>query len=278
MAVALVTGASRGLGLATALHFARMGGTVVAGVRDPAGADALRRVSAKEDLALDVAALDVTDPTSVDTAVAGLLERHGGLDVLVNNAGLGLRGAIEETGDDAARLLFETNVLGPLRLCRAVLPIMRGQGRGVIVNVSSIAGRVASPFGGVYSATKFALEAMSEALHYEVGSFGIRVVIIEPGAFATGFHDSRLVADPDDVSAYAGLRRRWEAAAAGLAGRDRPGDPASVAAAVYEAATNEDHPLRRPVGTDAELIARLRYDLDDASFEHTVRSALDFWE
>ncbi len=278
MGVALVTGASRGLGLATALHFARMGETVVAGVRHRARANALGRAAAAQAVDLDVVALDVTDAASVDTAVARLLDGYGRLDIVVNNAGVGLWGAVEETEDAYARILFETNVFGPLRVCRAVLPAMRRQGSGVIVNVSSIAGRVASPFGGVYSATKFALEAMSEALHYEVKPFGIRVAIIEPGTFATGFHDQRLIADPDDASAYAGLRRRWEAASARLPGRDRPGDPATVAAAVYEAATSHAHPLRRLVGADAELIAQLRRDLDDADFEQTVRRALDFWE
>lgn len=278
MGVALVTGASQGLGLATALHLARMGETVVAGVRDPARAGALRRGAETEALGLDVATLDVTDEASVATAVARLLEAHGRLDVVVNNAGVGLWGAVEETGDDHARILFETNVFGPLRMCRAVLPPMRRQGSGVIINVSSLAGRVAPPFSGVYSATKFALEAMSEALHYEVKRFGIRVAIIEPGTFASGFHHHRLVADPDDRSAYAGVRQRWEAASARLPGRDRPSDPAEVATAIYEAATSDDHPLRRLVGADAELIAQLRHDLDDTAFEQTMRGALDFWE
>lgn len=278
MAVALITGASRGLGLATALHFARRGETVVAGVRGATCAGALEQAVAEEELALDVAVLDVTEPASIADAVGTVLERHGRLDIVVNNAGIGQWGAIEECGEAEARQLFETNVFGPLRLCRAALPAMRGQGSGVIVNVSSIAGRVAAPFSGLYAATKFALEAMSEALHYEVRSFGIRVAIIEPGVFATGFHDHRLVADPHDESVYAGLRRRWEAAASGLPGRDQPGDPGVVAEAVYEAATCADHPLRRLVGADAELIAQLRNHLDDAAFEHTVRTALDFWE
>lgn len=276
MGVVLVTGASRGVGSATALQFARMGHTVVAGVRDPR-ADA-QLGAGTDGLTLEVAILDVTDPGSIEATVDGVLDRHGSLDVVINNAGIGLWGAVEDSTDAEVRLVFETNVFGPLRVCRAVLPAMRRQGAGVIVNVSSIAGRVSAPFSGVYSATKFALEALSEALHYEARPFGVRVAIIEPGVVATGFNDHRLVADPDHVSAYDGLRGRWEAAAARLPGRDHPADPSTVATAVYRAATDPQHPLRRLVGADAELIARLRHDLDDAGFERTVRTALDFWE
>ncbi|MBW3626328.1 MAG: SDR family oxidoreductase [Actinobacteria bacterium] len=278
MAVALITGCSSGFGLLTALHFARAGHTVVATVREPDGATALRAASDEEDLGIDVVALDVTDPDSIERAVAGALEAHGVIDVLVNNAGISLRGAVEDTSPAAARRVLDTNVLGPLRVAQAVLPAMRARRQGVIVNVSSVAGKVAQPFAGMYSASKFALEGLSEALHYEVRPFGVRVVIVEPGHFVTCLGDNRLVADPDGVSAYAELGRRWEAAAAGLPGRDRPGDPASVAAAIYEAATTPDHPLRRLVGADAELIATLRRDLDDETFERTVRTALDFWD
>lgn len=278
MAVVLITGCSSGFGLLTAVHFARAGHTVVATVRDPEGATALRAAAEDEGLPIGVAALDVTDPVSVDRAVAGVLEAHGRIDVAVNNAGISLRAAVEDTSDTDARRVLETNVLGPLRVVRAVLPAMRARRHGVIVNVSSVAGKVAQPFAGMYSATKFALEAMSEALHYEVRPFGVRVVIVEPGHFLTRLDDNRLVAHPDGESPYAGLRHRWEVAAAGLPGRGQPGDPASVAVAIYEAATTPDHPLRRLVGADAELIATLRRDLDDATFERTVRTALDLWD
>ncbi len=278
MAVALISGCSSGFGLSSALHFARAGETVVAGMRDPGRGSALVEACRPEGLDVEVVPLDVRDTASVDAAVSGALETHGRIDVLVNNAGQGLSGAIEDTEELEARALFETNVFGPMRLLRAVLPSMRANGTGVVVNVSSIAGRVSAPFAGVYSATKFALEALSEALHYEVRPFGVRVAIIEPGTFATGFAGNRWVAGADGKSPYAGVQRRWEAATADLPGREQPGDPTSVAAAVYEAATRSDHPLRRLVGADAELLGALRHDLDDAAFEHTVRAALDFWE
>lgn len=277
MAVCLITGCSSGFGLATALHFARAGETVVAGVRRLARAGELERCCAEEGLAVDVVTLDVDDETSVAREVAAVVRRHGRIDVVVNNAGVGLSGAIEESSEADVLQVFETNVFGPLRLLRAVLSVMRRQHGGVVVNVSSLSGLVSAPFSGVYSASKFAIEALSEALHYEVKPFGIRVAIVEPGRCATTFASNRLVADPDD-SPYAERRRRWDLAMEHLPGRDEPGDPAAVAAVVYEAATRSDHPLRRLVGADAELVAGLRRDLDDATFEHTVRSALSFWD
>jgi NAD(P)-dependent dehydrogenase (short-subunit alcohol dehydrogenase family) len=156
---------------------------------------------------------------------------------------------------------------------------MREQGSGVVVNVSSIGGRVASPFAGIYSATKYALEAVSEALHYELGPFGIRVAVVEPGGYPTPFDANRRLADANDASPYADLRRRWEEAYGNLPGREGPPpDPDDVARAIRAVATDPDAPLRTLVGADAELIGGLRRDLDDAQFEHTIRSALDFWE
>jgi NAD(P)-dependent dehydrogenase (short-subunit alcohol dehydrogenase family) len=278
VAVCLITGCSSGFGLATALHFARAGETVVAGVRHVNRATELEHWCAREGLAVDVVTLDVDDEASVARAVAGVVDAHGRLDVLVNNAGVGLSGAIEESTDADVRQLFETNVFGPLRLLRAVLAVMRHQGGGVVVNISSLSGVVSAPFSGVYSATKFAVEALSEALHYEVKPFGIRVAIVEPGRFATtAFNDNRLVAGPD-ASPYSERRHRWDAAMERLPGRDQPAEADAVALAVYEAATRDDHPLRCLVGADAELVAGLRRDLDDAGFEHTVRTALDFWD
>ena len=281
MAVVLITGCSSGFGLLTALHFARQGETVIAGVRRPSTARELRRRRDEERLSFDIVGLDVTDEASVAAAVSGVLEAQGRIDVLVNNAGVGSHGAIEDTSPEVVQAVFDTNVFGPLRLLRAVLPVMRSQGQGVVVNMSSLAGRVSAPFAGIYSATKFALEALSECLHYEVAPFGIRVALIEPGAFVTAFAENRLEpgAHGNNVaSPYARTLRRWEEASARLPGRNDGGDPAEVAAAVYEAATQPDHPLRRLVGADAELIATLHHDLEDAAFEHTVRTALDFWD
>lgn len=266
--VVLITGCSTGFGLLTALRFQREGWATVSTMRSPAKADG--RLA-------EVVALDVTSDESVRAAVDGVLSSHGRIDVLVNNAGLGMRGAMEDVSVDEAKAVFETNVWGVHRMLHAVLPGMRAQGSGVIVNVSSLAGLVSQPFGGVYSASKWALEAITEALHYELSPTGIRARLVEPGGFPTEFDANReVVVRPD--SPYADLEAKWDEAYANLPGRDTPADPDDVATAVFEAATVPDHPLRRLVGADAELIGSLRKQLDDATFEHTVRSSLDFWE
>jgi NAD(P)-dependent dehydrogenase (short-subunit alcohol dehydrogenase family) len=266
--VVLVTGCSSGFGLLTALRFQEEGDTVVATMRDPSKAD--ERLD-------EVVPLDVTSDASVAEAVGRVLESHGRIDVLVNNAGVGIHGAVEDVTVEEAKAVFETNVWGVHRMVHAVLPVMRQQGSGVIVNVSSVAGIVAAPFGGVYAMSKWALEAMSEALHYELSPTGVRVAVIEPGGFPTAFDANRKVADKPD-SPYAGLEARWEEASERLPGRDEPADPADVAAAIVVAARDRGHPLRRLVGADAELIGSLRKQLDDATFEHTIRTSLDFWE
>jgi NAD(P)-dependent dehydrogenase (short-subunit alcohol dehydrogenase family) len=223
---------------------------------------------------LDVAArfeLDVTDETSIATVIGSC----GHLDALVNNAGLGLRGPIESVPLPDVRNLFETNVFGAARMIQAVVPHMRGAGQGVIVNVTSVAGRVASPLSGYYSASKFALEAISEALHLEVGHFGIRVVMIEPGFIATEF-GSNLHEHGDDVPPYDELRRRWDAATDALAGDGPPQGPELVAEAIANAIDDPATPLRVPVGADAEMIMSARNSMDDATFESTMRSFLKF--
>lgn len=277
MSVCLITGASRGIGLASAVHFARAGETVVAGVRQKTSAAEVTRHCAQAGVEVEVVVLDVDHEASVVQAVSEVTQRFGGVDVLVNNAGLGLRSSVEDASDGDVRRLFETNVFGPLRLVRCVLPMMRERGGGAVVNVSSLSGRVGSPFAGIYSATKFALEGLSEALCYEVSPFNIRVVLIEPGRVATGFSASQLGTGSAE-SAYAERLGRWEEAMERLPGRQAGVDAATVAVAIYEAATQADHPLRRLVGLDAEVVGRLRRDLDDAEFERTVRQTLDFWD
>ncbi|MCU1354083.1 MAG: short-chain dehydrogenase/reductase [Acidimicrobiales bacterium] len=266
--IVLVTGSSSGFGLLIAERFAAAGDTVVATMRTPTKAPA--------DLAAcDVIALDVTDQRSVDAAVAHTLETHGRIDVLVNNAGGGLHGAVEDVSDAAAKALFETNFFGALRMVRAVLPSMRAAGSGVVVNVSSLAGRITPPFEGIYAASKYALEAATEALHYELGPFGVRVHLVEPGRFPTQFAAARVDAPTD---AYADLSARWETVFDAMGADGEPGDPRRVADAVYDVAHDPTAPLRRLVGDDAELLGALRQQLDDLEFEQTVRGTLDFWD
>lgn len=229
-----------------------------------------RRVETLTDL--DVTerfALDVEDEASIE-AVLGAC---GHLDVLVNNAGVGLSGPIEGVPLTDVRELFAVNFFGAVRMIQGVLPRMRQAGGGAIVNVSSVAGRVAGPLGGFYSSTKFALEAVSEALHYEVGHFGIRVVIIEPGAIATRF-ETTVHHHGDDVPPYDELRRAWDSAADVLSGGQAPPGPELVAVAIADAIDDPDTPLRVPVGGDAEMVIATRSSMDDAAFEATMRETL----
>src|SRR5512140_1015565 len=189
MANVFITGCSSGFGLLTALHFARQGDRVFATLRTPATADALHAAVAAERLPITVLELDVRDPASVTAAVRAA----GPIDVLVNNAGVELRSSIEDAAEEDVQWQFDTNVFGLLRVLRAVLPGMRERRAGIVVNVSSIAGLVSRPYGGLYAATKHAVEAITEALHFEVAPFGIRVVSIEPGQYGTRLLDNAVL-------------------------------------------------------------------------------------
>ena len=266
MSVVLVTGSSSGIGLATAVHFARLGHDVHAGVRNPGTATELGRAIAADALALRPVALDVDDTASVTRAVADVLDRSGRIDVLVNNAGIGGGGPIGDVPVEWAKTLFETNYFGAVRMIQAVLPGMRERRSGVIVNVSSIAGRLAIAGHGHYSAVKHALEAMSEALAQEVVSFGIRVAIVEPGVVVTPiFTKARRFADP--ASPYAVHVRRlllfYQMQ------MKSPSQPIDVARVIHDAATTATPKLRYPVGTDAELLISGRRLMTDEDYVAT---------
>ena len=185
MAVALVTGASSGIGIATAVTLARGGHTVIATMRNPNGAGELLKIVTEEKLPVEVAALNVDEDASVREAIGKALAERGHIDILVNNAGVGGGGAVEEVSLDFFRQMMETNFFGALRCMKAVIPSMRERRHGCIVNVTSIAGRVAMAPQAPYAASKFALEALSKCLAQEMKAFNVRVAIIEPGVIAT---------------------------------------------------------------------------------------------
>ena len=279
MATVLITGCSSGFGKLAALHFARKGDTVYASMRNTSKGKELEEARDAENLKIELLELDVTDDASVSAAISKVIGEAGQIDVLVNNAGIGAHGPIEETDDDEAKEIFETNFFGVLRVIRAALPHMREKKAGTIANVSSLAGRVGPPFDGIYAASKFALEAMSEALSYEVHPFGIRVLLVEPGGFETNIGDTRRVPRRyNEGSPYAELDQRFTQALTRLPTGGERGDAQLVAEKIYDAVNDEEPKLRYLVGQDVEMIDGLRRQLDDGQFEKTIREALDFWD
>ena len=256
----LITGCSSGIGRAAVAELTRRGHDVIATARRP---ETLRDLPAASRLPLDV-----TDGASVAAAVAAAVP----VDALVNNAAWSAVGPVEAVPIDAVRRQFEVNVIGPARLIQALVPAMRGRGRGVVVNVSSIAGRAVPPLRGYYAASKFALEALSEALHFELSHFGVRVAIVEPGYVATPFRDKagRYGAD---APPYDELERQWSRSDHILVGGERPG-PERVAAAIADAVEGREEKLRWVVGADAERVIEARRSLDDADFEAAMRKLI----
>jgi NAD(P)-dependent dehydrogenase (short-subunit alcohol dehydrogenase family) len=256
----LITGAGRAIGRATAIECARRGHEVVATARDASLLDDLgvaQRLS-----------LDVTSPDSVQAA----LDAAGEIDAVVNNAALSGRGPLESFPLDRLHAVIDTNTYGALRVAQGLIPAWRERGSGVIVNVSSVQGRVSTPLEGAYAASKYALEALSETMHYELSHFGIRVVIIQPGYIAPGMKESPRHDGHDD---YKPLWDQWDGTDAKMTGPSgRPG-PELVGVAIAEAIENPATPLRVPVGADAEMVLGARRHFDDAKFEAAMRKTLD---
>ena len=255
----LITGAARAIGAATADELTRAGHEVVATARDVSMLDGL-------DVAMRLR-LDVTDEASITDA----LDQAGELDAIVNNAAVSGKGPMEDFPIQRLRDMFETNTIGPLRIVQRVLPRWRSRGSGVVVNVSLVQGRVATPLEGPYSCTKHALEAISESMHYELGHFGIRMVIVQPGYIAPGMKQADHVAGSED---YRGLWEQWEGTDKKVTGPNgRPG-PESVASAIRRAIEDPTTPLRVPVGEDAVTVLAARAQLDDTAFESAMRRIL----
>jgi NAD(P)-dependent dehydrogenase (short-subunit alcohol dehydrogenase family) len=278
MANVLITGCSSGFGHASALAFARRGDRVFATMRDPLAGAELEKTAAREGLALEICPLDVCDPSSIAAALARAAQA-GPLDVLVNNAGIELRSSIEDASDEDVQRQFDTNVFGVLRTIRAALPVMRTRKSGTIVNVSSIAGIVSRPYAGLYAASKHALEAISEALHFEVQPFGIRVVLIEPGQYGTRLGDNALVgAGFTPASPYWERAERFDVAVKGLRPGGVAGSADDVARLIVEAVDDAAPRLRYLAGGDAEMIASVYRQLPFEDYERTMRETLDWWD
>ncbi|MEO0835995.1 MAG: oxidoreductase [Cyanobacteria bacterium J06642_3] len=266
-----ITGSSTGFGRILAEQLLAKGETVVATARKPEQLEDL--VSSYSDRALAVR-LDVTKPEEVREAVKQAIAAFGRIDVLVNNAGFGTMGAVEEVTNAEVRQQYETNVFGALDVMRAVLPQMRQQRSGYILNLSSVGGVVSFPGAGIYCSTKFALEGISEAMATEVAPLGIKITLVEPGAFRTDFNGRSLVATENLISDYdevIGGFREWVKNVDGK----QPGDPAKAVAAMIQAVESGNPPLRLPLGADAVSAIETKLELVQADVDRSREVALD---
>lgn len=263
-----ITGASSGIGKATAHYFHDKGWNVVATLRNPTQAGDLADLPR-----VLVTRLDVTDGSSIAAAVDAAHARFGGIDVLLNNAGYGAYGPLEAFDMEGIRRQFDTNVIGLLEVTKAVLPSMRARGKGVIVNISSIGGRMTFPLGSLYHGTKFAVEGLSEALHYELEPLGIRVKIVEPGMIATDFSGRSFDFRQTPVlTAYQPVIDKLFAVLGSpeLAATASP--PSVVSETIWIAATDGTSNLRYTAGADAAAYMAARSAQDDATFISGVKA------
>src|ERR687896_694397 len=276
--IAVVTGSSSGIGFETALLLARSGFHTYATMRNLEKSKKITEIANTEKLSLQVVQLDVNDDISVKNAIDKIVAaaaENKRIDVLVNNAGYGLFGSLEETSIEEIKALFETNFFGVIRVTQQVLPIMRKQhsGGGTIVNVSSVGGRIGVPILSAYQSTKFALEGLSDSMSYELEPFGIRVVIIEPGFIRTNIVNSSTSAQKalDPKSPYFPLMQKVKNYFKSMmenASSSSP--PEEVAKVILQAITSKNPQLRYTVGNDAATIIQARMNMPDKEFRKMV--------
>jgi NAD(P)-dependent dehydrogenase (short-subunit alcohol dehydrogenase family) len=269
--VAIVTGSSTGIGYDTSLILARSGFLTYATMRNLNKSENLKSVATKENLPIRIKQLDVTDDVSVTNAIQSISSEAGHIDVLVNNAGYGLNGAFEDLAMDEIKAQYETNVFGLIRTTQAVLPIMRRQKSGAIVNISSGAGRFGFPTGSAYVSTKFAVEGLSESMSYELEPFGIKVAIVEPGVIRTNFGDGLVVAkkSQDPNSPYSQMMQR---SAAGFEKMMKnASSPDVVAKVVLNAIKDENPSLRYLAGSDVETWLGGKRKVADEEFHKRMK-------
>jgi NAD(P)-dependent dehydrogenase (short-subunit alcohol dehydrogenase family) len=264
--IALVTGSSSGIGFHTSLFLARAGFYTYATMRNLDKSSKIADIAQEDNLPLEVLRLDVTDDKSVKDAVNTIAVKQKRIDVVVNNAGYGSIGAIEDFSIDEIKAQFETNFFGAIRVIQYVLPIMREQRSGVIVNISSIGGRIAFPFSPSYASTKFALEGLSEALQYEVDQYGIKVILVEPGIIKTNFPDNILKAKRalDPTSPYSELLQRRITRVKPMF--ENGTAPEEVAKVILKAITSITPELRYLVGSDANSLIEKRKSVPERKF------------
>ncbi len=270
--IALVTGSSSGIGFETALALARENYFTFASMRNTDKADTIQEIAKKENLNLEVIELDVDKEESIKSAVKKIQEQKGRIDVLVNNAGYGLFGCVEDITIQELKAQFETNFFGVVRLIQEISPIMRKLGSGIIVNVSSIAGRIGFPGTPAYISSKFALEGLSECMRYELSPFGIKTIIIEPGVIKTDFFSSMKVAKGKPNSPY---KEVTEKVMNGVKMMAEMGTlPDEVAKTIIRAIQTEEPLPRYIVGSDASMFLEAKKMKTDIEFENYIKKEL----
>ena len=269
--VAVVTGSSSGIGFETALALAREGYYTYATMRDTKKDNPIKEIAKKENLNLEVLELDVDKDQTVQTAINKILKEKNRIAVLVNNAGYGLFGCLEDLSMEELKAQFETNFFGAVRVSQAVIPVMRKQKSGIIVNVSSVAGRIGFPVSPAYISSKFALEGLSESMRYELLPFGINTIIIEPGVIKTNFMSSvKKSMKPDSV--YKDITNK---VIAGITMMAEMGTPAQEVARTIIKAIKSENPLPRyTVGNDAAMFLEAKKTKTDLEFENYIKKEL----
>ena len=270
--VALVTGSSSGIGFETCLALARDGFHTFASMRDTKKAPPLQEAAKKENLNIEIISLDVDKEDSIKSAVSKIISNAGRIDVLVNNAGYGLFGCVEDVPVEDFKKQFETNFFGVITIIQEVAPIMRKQGSGFIVNISSVAGRIGFPASPAYISSKFALEGLSECLRYELGQFGVKTIIIEPGVINSSFFSSMQVVKPKNDSPYKDITNKVVSGVKMMA--EMGTAPVEVAKTVVKSINDKDPLPRYVVGTDAAMFLEAKKMKTDIEFENYLKKEL----
>jgi short-subunit dehydrogenase len=274
--VAIITGSSSGIGHATALLLARNRFHTYATMRNIKNSGDILEIANRERLPLQVIQLDVNDDTSIKNSIEKVISEREKIDVLVNNAGYGLVGAFEDLSIEEIKSQFETNFFGVILLTQQVLPIMRKQKSGTIVNVSSGAGRIGFPGMSAYVSSKFALEGLSESMSYELEPFGIKIVIIEPGVIRTNFKKSAIMSkkslDDSYISPYSSIMQKMDASITSIIEHATP--PEEVAKAILHAVTSNNPELRFPVGNDIIMMLEKKKSMSDEDFRNMMMQSI----
>jgi short-subunit dehydrogenase len=261
----LVTGCSSGIGYATCLVLARNNFITYGSVRDSSKSERIQEIINREKLPLKILRLDVNNDESIGVAIQKIISDSGKIDILVNNAGYGMFGPIEDITIDDIKEQFETNFFGTIRLIKAVVPIMRQQGNGTIVNISSMVGRFGVPLNAAYVSSKFALEGFSESISYELEEFGIKVILVEPGVVRSDFFQNLRIKGIDSKSQYHKLMER-RIAFLKTAMKNSTTSSDQVATIILHALNSKDPDLRYIIGNDATNSIRMRNSLSDREF------------